>query len=380
MSKEHLTDRFIERVKLPNAGTEAEYYDQAYPGLSIRVSYGGAKTFHDIYRVEGKRKRVTIGRWPRISLDQARDEWRRHREALKRGDAPDATKTEAASTGLFESVVREWMEKEQSKHRPKTVYNLERVIKTCLLPVWTGKAVKNITRSDVVALLDGIIERGSKAQAWKVHGDIRAFFSWCLDREYITVDPVAGMKRMGVNKARDRVLTDAELREVYRAASRIGPAGTAVMILALTGARREEIGALKWAEVDLTNGAIKLSSDRTKTGNGHCKPLSTVALDILKAIPRTDSPYVFGERGVRDWTGPKDKLDALSGVSDWRIHDLRRTLSTRLNEMGVEPHVVEAILDHTVKGVAGVYNKATYEKMKREALQKWAKHIMTLVM
>ena len=378
--RKHLTQANIETLKRPNAGS-IDVFDMAYPGLSLRVTHTGVKTFVLHYRKDGKSQRSAIGRWPQVTLQDAHDAWREHRDGIEAGEAPKPITLKTGSEGLFEVVVQEWLQKDQAeKCNAKTLGDVQRVVKNDLMPVWQGKPVENITREDVIALLDGIIGRGCKAMAWKVHGNLRRFFKWCLNRGIIKADPIAGMERMGSANKRDRILTNAELREVYRAASRIGPNGSAVMLLVLTGARREEIGGLKWAEVDFQSNSLKLSADRTKNGDRDCKPLSTVAVDLLKAIERTDSPYVFGKTGIRNWGGIKEKVDKLSGVQDWVIHDLRRCVSTGLNEMGVAPHVVEAILGHRVNGVAAHYNYAAYQDMKREALQQWAKHVMTLVM
>jgi len=380
--RKHLTQANIETLKRPNAGS-IDVFDMAYPGLSLRVTHTGVKTFVLHYRKDGKSQRSAIGRWPQVTLQDAHDAWREHRDGIEAGEAPKPIALKTGSEGMFEAVVQEWIAKDQEeKCNDKTLRSLRGAVKHDLLPVWEGKAVRNITYEDVMALLDGIIERGAAAKARKVQSNLGRFFKWCCARRIITANPMEGMERVGSNTKRDRILTNAELREVYRAASRIGPDGKAVMLLVLTGARREEIGGLKWAEVDFQTNSLKLSADRTKNGDRDCKPLSTVAVDLLKAIERTDSPYVFGERGVREgsWKGIKEKVDKLSGVEDWVIHDLRRCVSTGLNEMGVAPHVVEAILGHRVSGVAAHYNYAAYQDMKREALQQWAKHVMTLVM
>lgn len=145
-------------------------------------------------------------------------------------------------------------------------------------------------------------------------------------------------------------------------------------LLILTGARRKEIGGLKWSEID--DNCIRLEGSRTKTGVPHIIPVSTPARAVLESLPHVNE-YVFGARVIA-WSRIKAKLDE-SGVENWRLHDLRRTASTGMNELGSDPHIVEAVLGHKVKGVAGVYNHAKYKASQLAALEAWGAHVMALI-
>jgi integrase len=190
---------------------------------------------------------------------------------------------------------------------------------------------------------------------------------------------MTGLEKPGNEKSRDRVLTDAELIAVWNACEE-GPFGAAVRLLMLTGARVTEISALKWDELE--GDTIKLDGSRTKNGQPHTIILSAPARAIVEAMPR-DGEYVLsvdgGKHPIRGWTRAKEKLDKLAKIDAWVLHDLRRTLATGMNELGVEPHIVEAVLGHTVKGVAGVYNRAKYEAGKKSALEAWGAHVIALI-
>ena len=189
------------------------------------------------------------------------------------------------------------------------------------------------------------------------------------------------MDKPGEDIKRDRVLSDAELVKVWTAAEKIGfPYRTAVQLLILTGARRDEIGRLRWAEI--IDGAISLDGARTKNSEPHVIPLSTAARALLDHIPRFGD-FVFGRGRLTDWSRAKTKLDALAALAiPWRTHDLRRTCATGLQKLGTPLQVTEAILGHTAgsrAGVVGIYQRHGYADEKRAALEAWSAHVMALV-
>jgi integrase len=370
--KRHLSELTIQRVRPPKEGT-LEIFDLGYPGLALRVGHGGAKTFEHFHRAGGKLRRETIGRWPSVSLAKARDQWRQTREAIAKGEVV----VHSRGGPLFEVVVEEWLRRDQADSKPSSLYQLGRIVETNLLPAWRGKSVAEIRKSDIVRLLDGIVDRGAPASAKKIDAYLRRFFRWSRGRDIIAANPMDGMEALAKGKSRDRVLTDAELVKVWHAASE-GPHAAAIRLLVLTGARREEISQLKWSEI--LGDKIVLAGPRTKNGDPHTIHLSAPAQDVLRSVERiAGSEYVFtlnGTKPIGSWGRAKAALDKACGVTDWHIHDIRRTVSTGANELGVEPHIVEAILGHAVGGVAGIYNKAKHEGAKRAALDVWGAHVV----
>jgi integrase len=380
--KKHLTDAAVQRIKPPKQGT-LEIFDLGYPGLALRIGHGGAKSFEMFYRAQGKLTRKSFGRWPGVSLAAARDTWRETKESIARGEMPqrEGAKSHAA---LFEHVAEEWMRRDQSQNKPSSQYQVGRSLEVDMLPAWRGKPVDQITKSDIHALLDSISDRGAPVMARRVQAYVNRFFAWCIERDILKSDPTAGMPRVGNGKSRERVLCDQELAKVWAGADSIGLFGAVTRLLILTGARREEITQLKWSEID--GDTIRLEGARTKNGEAHDIPLSAPARELLASMPRiADSDFVFtitGTKPISAWSQPKVKLDKVCGIAAWRIHDLRRTMATGMQRLGVTLQVVEAALGHTSGsrgGIVGIYQRHDYANEKRAALESWGQHVMALV-
>ena len=374
--KKHLTDLAIERIRAPKAG-QLEIFDLGYPGLALRIGNGGAKSFVLFFRREGKLRRVTLGRWPRISLASARDAWRTIQEGKPL--VQDQSRRE-----LFSAAFEDYIKRDAAaRNKPSSLYQLTRAIEHDVLPAWRGKRVDEIAKRDVNALLDSIIDRGAPIKARRVFAYLARFFKWALDREIIKTNPMQGMQRPGTETSRDRVLSDGELAKVWNAAGELPMFGPIVRLLILTGARREEITQLRWSEID--GDTIKLSNGRTKTGVPQTIPLSAPARELLAGIPRiAGSDYVFtanGTKPVAAWPGAKASLDKSCGVDGWRIHDLRRTVATGLQKLGVNLQTIEAVLGHTSGsrgGIVGVYQRHSFDAEKRAALEAWGEHVTSL--
>jgi integrase len=213
-------------------------------------------------------------------------------------------------------------------------------------------------------------------------------------REGLTeTNPVIGSNRPAEPKPRDRVLSDEELAEIWHA---LGDSQFAdvVRLLLLTGLRRNEIGWLAWSEVDIASAVLRLPSERVKNGVPHTVQLSDMALRIITAQPkRLHRELLFGDGqgGYKGWGHSKERLDQriadarkaskAKPMPSWTLHDLRRTVATRLGDLGVQPHVVEAVLNHrsgAKRGVAGVYNKSPYERETKVAMALWADHVRSI--
>lgn len=182
-------------------------------------------------------------------------------------------------------------------------------------------------------------------------------------------------------RARERVLSRDELKAIWHATDEPGDHNAIVRLLLLTGQRRQEVGGMSWPEVDLEKAVWTIPSERTKNRRVHEVPLSPLAMDVLAGLMgRFDRAFVFGigNGPFSGWSRAKARLDRKSGVQNWTLHDLRRTFVTEMAEIGVQPHVIEAIVNHTSghkAGVAGVYNRAVYAREKRSALDRWSDEI-----
>ena len=379
MPKRALTAASVERLRPPAKG-QLDIFDRGYPGLALRASYGGSKSFVFFYRIGGKLRRMTLGTFPAMSLSKAREAWRQARQDASEGRDPSNARQRQRGATDFQNVAEEWLRRDQAKNRSHDT--VKRILNKDVLPVWGHRSIEEINRRDVLDLIDGIADRGAVIMARQVHSHLHRLFKWCVGRGIIELNPVTDLPKPGAAVARDRVLKDAEIVAVWKAAAEVGwPYGPIVQLLLVTGARRDEIGGLRWAEID--DAEISLSGARTKNGEPHAIPLSSSASTITETLPHVGkSEFVFTTNGntpVSGWSKAKKQIDKHCKIPAWRFHDLRRTTSTGMNELGVEPHIVEAVLGHKVKGVAGVYNRAKYEAAKKSALEAWGAHVTALV-
>ena len=379
--KKHLTDLAIERLRTPKSG-QTEIFDLGYPGLALRIGYGGAKSFTLFYRHGDKLHRQTLGRWPETTLAAAREAWRRTREAVARGEDP-SPKNGKPNGSAFEVVAEEWLRRDVGTNsRVSTARQIARLIEHDAIPAWRGRSVDSIARHEIIRLIDGVIDRGSPAMAVRLHAELRRLFKWCHKRGIIAVDPAAGLDEKPAKiESRDRVLTDTELVHIWHASE--GLYGYMYKLLILTGLRREQIGRLRWSEI--RGDELHLEGERTKNGEPFILPLSAAARATLSAVPRTSDEYVFsvdGQSHANSWYRAKLATDSASGISDWRVHDFRRTLATGMQRLGIEERVVEACLGHTAgrrKGIVRVYQRHDFASEKRQALEAWGAHVLSLV-
>jgi integrase len=250
---------------------------------------------------------------------------------------------------------------------------------------WGHKSLHDISKRDIVELVSAIDQRGAPAAANKTLKSIKTFLGWCVGRAILDKSPAEGVPLPGREEARDRILSDVELAKVIRAARTMGgPYGGIVEFLALTGQRREEVARSTWEEFDFGRGTWTLPKERAKNGKSHIVHLSDGAIVVLKRMPKR-GPYVFtihGPKPFRRFSAAKRKLDALSGVTGWRLHDLRRTCVSGMARLGIAPHVADKVLNHqsgTISGVAAVYQRHDFLAERKEALDRWAAHAERLM-
>jgi integrase len=234
-----------------------------------------------------------------------------------------------------------------------------------------------------VKVLDGIAANGTPVAANRAMSAIKKLFAWSLDRGAIAIHPLVGLRKPGIERSRDRVLTDAELKTFWQATEQVGfPFGPAFQLMALTGQRRGEVTSMRWSQLNFEGAVWTIPANIAKNGHAHQVPLSTVALDIIQRLPRfMNSDLLFTTTGVSPISGfgrAKDRLDFLMEAGDWRLHDLRRTVASGMARLGVAPHVIEKVLNHVsgeISGVAAVYNRHGYQAEKKEALEQWAQEV-----
>ena len=251
-------------------------------------------------------------------------------------------------------------------------------------PAWRGRPITSIGRRDVLELIDKIADRGAVTLARRLHAYLHQLFRWCVGRGIIETNPLADLPKPGAVVNRDRVLINSELRLVWNAADKIGwPFGPAIRLLILTGARRDEITGLRSSEIQ--DDRIELKGVRTKNGEPHAIPLSQPARALIAALPRaakTDLVFTTtGRTPVSGWSRAKERLDGFEkGLDPWVVHDLRRTVATGMQRLGVALQTVKAVLGHisgSRAGVVGIYQRHNFNSEKREALD-WSASVSAL--
>jgi integrase len=244
--------------------------------------------------------------------------------------------------------------------------------------------LSEISRADIAARLSALAHQ-QPASAIAARSAISSLYAWAIAEGWCDANPAAGLRNLPPAKSRDRVLTDAELAAVWRGCSD-DDFGRIVRLLILTGARRQEIGSMAWDEYDPATGMLSLGAERTKNKRPHSVTLPLAAREIIGSVARNGRAFLFGQRGALGftrWSAPKQALDRQLGgaVAPWTLHDLRRTTATRLADLGIQPHVIEALLNHvsgSKRGVAGTYNRSPYFAQVKTALERWSQHVLAL--
>jgi integrase len=374
---------------LPTPKSDVVYWDAASPGFGVKVTPKGRKVFVVLYRTGGAGSRLrkyTIGPYGRVTLHQARVAAQKVFAAKLEGRDPAAEKR-AARRRIVADRVEDLLEAfiAQRLTQNRSGGEIARLLRREIGKTWAGRSIHEISKRDVVEVVTAIEQRGAPVAANKALKVIKTFLRWCVGRAVLDQSPAEGVPLPSKEVARDRVLTDNELVHIILAARKMGgPYGGIVELLALTGQRREEVGRLQWEELDLARQLWTLPKSRTKNAKVHVVHLSEQSMAVLKSTDRK-GPYVFSLLGTKPFPGfsrAKRRLDQLSGVTGWRLHDLRRTCVSGMARLGIAPHVADKILNHqsgTISGVAAVYQRHDFFSERQDALERWGVHIAHIV-
>ena len=387
MPRSKLTKSVIDA--LPTPAKDIVYWDSGCPGFGVKITPKGRKVFIVLYRAGGAGSRLrkyTIGPYGRVTLHQARAAALKIFAARTEGRDPAAEKQQARRrlvVDRVEDVVELFITEHVSKTR--SAREISRLLRREVNPRWGTRSVHEIGKRQIIELVTEVAARGTPSAANKLLKVVKAFLGWCVGRAILDVSPANGLVAPARERARDRLLEDDELARILRAARQMdGPYGGIVALLALTGQRREEVAQLTWDEVDLASRTWTLPACRTKNGKPHIVHLSRESLAVLMGMPKLGK-FVFSLSGAKPFQGfsaAKHKLDKLSGVSDWRLHDLRRTCVSGMARLGVAPHVADKVLNHqsgTISGVAAVYQRHEFLAERKDALERWSAHLARLL-
>lgn len=385
--KKRLTDIAVAKIA-PEIGKRLEIFDALTPGLTLRVTEGGKKTWSVMYRVAGRGaggnrgtlRRMTIGAYPLISLGAARDRARNALDLADRGDDPtDKRREEVQAKGnrVFELICGRFVELHAKAHTRKW-RDTERLLNVYAVPAWRTRPIDQIDRAAAHELLDKITIEHGTGVAREVRKHVTKLFNWAVDRGLLSASPVAGMRRPELAYSpRERVLSMEELKAVWDASGEIGyPFGTMVRLLILTAQRRAEVANLQhdWLLPELK--AFEVPASQYKTDRPQVVPLSPLAFSIVQALPKWNGGSFLlsttaGKRPISGFSKAKAKIDSLSKIQRWTLHDLRRSAATHMARLGIAQEHIERVLGHAIEGVAGTYNRYSYLTEKRAALELW---------
>jgi integrase len=347
------------------------------------VGFGARKQTRSVhyyvrYRHAGVQVVKSLGRHGALTPDTARAKARQLLGVVAGGADPFAN---ALSGEGFAPAVERYLDRKRASLKATSFNETERYLRNYSTPLH-GLRLAQIDRRKIAALLGDVEVSTGPVARNRMRSALSAFFSFAIAEGLIELNPVTGTLKADEGGSRERVLSGEEIRVLWRGLG-AEPFDDIVRLLLLLGQRRDEITELSWGEVDLARKMIVLPVSRTKNGREHTLPLSDQALAILDRQPRRNSSgFVFGGRGFQNCSRAKAALDKRIALAPWRLHDLRRTCATQMAELGVLPHIVEAVLNHVSghkSGVAGTYNRAKYEPEMRLALQRWADHLDQIV-
>ena len=372
MPQRLLTDRFCAGAKPRDGEVQTDYFDTQVSGLALRVSESRKSwTLH--CTLGGKRRRLTFGNYPALSLVGARTRADEAKAAVAAGHSPSVSATET-----LQDICELYMAREGAKLR--TTKWRKGVLDRHVYPTLGARPIAEIRRNEIVRLLDRVEESSGSTMATQTLAIIRKIMNWHATRSDDFLSPIVrGMARtQRSEQARERILTDDELRRIW--AANYGVFGSFVRFLLLTAARRNEVAGMTWAEIDGSDWT--LPARRNKTGVDLVRPLSRAAQAILAALPK-GGEFVWSTNGgaapIGGFSQFKRRFDAASGTDGWALHDLRRTARSLMSRAGVPADHAERCLGHVIGGVRGVYDRHEYHAEKRQAFEALAALIERIV-
>lgn len=408
-----LTQQTVAKLRPAPAENDRDYFDDKLPGFGVRVRHGGSLTWFVRYRKDGAQRRVVLGKVGVVDADKAREKAKDILAQVQLGEDPQQQRTDDGERDKLTLAIasKEYLSWLKPQVSPDYYAQVERFFNLHWAPL-KHRPVHKIDRKEVSARLRVLSDpaklaaedepdgqfRGGPVASNRARDTLSAFFSWAMDADLVDRNPVVGS---GKNKeyARDNVLEDDELKAVWKACGD-DDFGRIVRLLILTGQRREEIAGAYRSEIQQVQynnlqsemvqiWALSLPAERSKNRKPHIVPLCDAARALLSPRPvggdvgeTRELIFGRGDGPFSGWTRCKERLEKRSGVTDWVIHDLRRSAATGMARIGIPPHIIEAVLNHVseaTRGVAGIYNRHAYLDEKRDALSKWAAHIENLV-
>jgi integrase len=373
---------WLDKLKAP--AQREDYRDRSTKGLQLRVGTTGVRSFSYVYRIGRKMGRVSLGKYPDFSLKAARDKTNEYRRLVALGVDPrseknEKIKKEQMTVGL---MVEEFIEK-YAKPKNSSWKQAESNLRLYLISALGKKPIHEVTRPDIHQILDDLVGRGKHTAANRALAHTRKFFGWLVERGYLDYSPAAYIKPRHQEQEREKVLTEGEIRAIWIASEAMsGPYSAWIKLLLLCGQRRLETASLRRSQI--IDNCWHLSGADSKNKQLHIVPLSKQAMALVERLLKQDGEFLIktgrtGDKPVNGFSKAKAQLDRLSGVQDWKFHDIRRTVATNLSKLGVDRFLLQRIVNHTDSGVTAIYDRYSYLEEKREALQRWADRLDDII-
>ena len=376
VTKMRLTELAVKRLAAPEKG-QRSYFDDALPGFGVRISQGGTRSFIVMYGE--KRQLKTLGRYPSMSLADARREAKRVQGQIAIGKP---LLTAEAERITFNDARERFLTDCASRNRPRTVYDYRRLLERHFS---FDKHLSSLIRRDFMQVISKL--SATPAEQKYAYVAARTMLNWCVQQGYIDVSPLPRLTF--VTQARERILSETELVTIYRHAAEYPyPFGPIIKLLILTGQRRGEIAALERQWIDGEGETITLPSSSTKNKRTHTFPFADLTAAAISRLPEIDDRHLFPARTkngtcFNGWSKTKKRFDSgLDNVEPYTLHDLRRTFSSTHAQLGTPIHVTEKLLNHvsgTISGVAAVYNRHSYLDEMRTAVEAYETHLAKIV-
>jgi integrase len=385
------TDRQIKSLKLKKE--RYEVWETNGKGFGIRVAPTGRKSFIFLYRFQGTSRRITFGNYPEISLADAHAAHAKARQLLERGTDPATVeqdaKEESRRSPSVRRLVDEYIEK-YAKPRKRSWQEDERILNKDLVPRWGKRKAQDITRRDIILLLDEIVDRGALIQANRTLAAIRKMYSFAMGRGILDSSPCVAIPAPSKENRRDRVLSEDEVRTFWEkldTAKMEKYTALALKLQLITAQRKGEVAGAEWVNFDLKGGWWTIPAEKSKNGFPHRVPLSPLAMETLNKLEELtgSSRWLFpsprdGQHIAETSVDHAVRVNAEHfAIDHFTPHDLRRTSASMMTASGIQRLTVSKILNHVESGVTAVYDRHGYDKEKRQALETWERKLTSIL-
>lgn len=391
-----LTDRFCIGAKTSGQQPQTDYFDSKCPGLALRVSETGVKSWTLLFSDpgSGKRARMTLGQYPALPLAAART------KALEaRGHVGDGTDPRSINQGASQITVAEVFERyisDPKKLKLRSLHEICRRFRRDILPTIGHLKLSDLTKRDVRDVTDKIMRRDAPTLAWHVFKDIRAILNWSIANDFLQVNPIQHVEAPGGFNVSDRTLSDDEINTLWHvlpaALAKSVNAQRILKICLITGCRLGEASGMIRGELDLKRKLWTMPGERVKNGHTHTVPLSDLALSVInEALADTEGGAVFPDQGGKPFPSPTVTTAVLRaqgkenrfGIPRWSPHDLRRTCLDNMARLGVSPNIIAEVANHRSVAKSGItfahYIKHSFENEKRQALDLWGDRLQAVI-